>query len=1307
MASETSAVLVAVRVRPFSARESALECTLTVSDARTVTLTDVGGVSVSNGCGSGSGQQHVFTFDKIFWSVPPQVLPVCGPGGSPATWSPRMSCVEGITPSAMSRTASAMPGMCCSSSSSIAGGTDSSVVASRLPFSGLPCFARVPEHDDQASVYAFIGPRMYESVMAGYNSCLFAYGQTGSGKTHSMMGPPDSFATRLTERGVIPRLCEDIFEMMRKEREEDESVTYNVECSFLEIYCERVRDLLAHSTGKVVTAAVATSTCSGSGATTTTTAAVSAAINGASSSSSSLRIRQHPTRGPYVEGLALVKVRDAEGVMRQLIGGMRERATAETRMNEYSSRSHAILQLHITRVAVVREETAVVTKTRVCKVNMVDLAGSERVSQSGATGERFEEARNINLSLTTLGRVILQLSDKQAGKHVVPAYRDSVLTWLLSDSLGGNSKTIMLATIAPSTYCYQQTLNTLRFAGVTKKVINVATVNEDRHFQKLIATLRQQIVKLTLQLEEGKAADVHHEEIRALRRDRDALEAQMDSMRAGMLAMVPAAEMTALQRRAEDLEEANEVLRKERNQLQRQLVSTTTALREELTQKRGEIMKLHEQLMQKDGEVQEWLRRHREGSVWRDSSTLQQQQQQQPYVGAAAGRQAHPVMGGWGKQGRGSSSSSEITLSTPPPPPPLVIAEPSRRREELERRIEALKKEVKMERQCREDVETARQSLQEKLTVLRQERDDAARQLEEAQNRLAEKVHALDVAQSDLAATRTMLRVERGGKPAVERERELAAQLDEARAEYLSEKETNVNLLLRVSKIERQLSSSKKEVAAKVRDITELEHLLLEETETSERYYLRLRYYRDVLHLAMASVRKSFSPTGGADGTTTTNTTSGSGTNDRSNGYCDGSAGFAWEQVVCGSVRDEEYSRALLEQECLTALLELLGQKRLLQDVAVAAANEELVALRTAAAEADMEPQRLRRKVEQVEAALEEVKAERLILQSTLKNSENARERLSREVEELTEQLEQQQQRNDALIAKIADVQSSQDAFDVRCGESDNSISMLPLDPQSVQQQRLERQVAQYQEEVGVLHAQLEKERNDKAEKTRAAQREVVELKQEMLRVRDDCKASLRESMQIVKDYEARVKELQDVLATLQAALEEESNNADSARDQMQRAEIARREAVEELQRVSAARDALVSDHEDHERRYLELQRQLHDLQSAYTELERRLLSMKLQESDVYLTVERGSDDDSWLQKAQREKEVLERQKQDVRRLNEELLAMVRQRNESLRAVDRQITKMQRGGVSPDAAEMSIADDDINDNPLKAQLRPD
>lgn len=499
-----SSVLVAVRVRPFHRGEDAVSDAHLVqvgADGYTMHLAEA---PSSNGAGTASSQsspltlaaaqqpssvvRHSFSFDKIFASDVHRQLQHCA---------------------------------------------------------SLSAAGDVGSPNDQQAVYEYLGPMLCQHTMQSYNSCLFAYGQTGSGKTYSMIGrlataPPSLHQNTTTgavtglvsgdEDGIVPRLCEDLFRRMKAEREHNSAVTHRVECTFVEIYCERVRDLIGQASA---------SPGGGSTPPSLPLGAPPPLLQPQPPHPHSLRVRQHPNRGPYVEGAQLVSVKDAADVMHLLQLGLRERATAETKMNDQSSRSHAILQLHVTRVEVARatasessggSAAAVVTKTRSSKVNLVDLAGSERVLQSGATsGDRFEEARNINLSLHSLGRVIQVLADRSAAvpHHLpssaqsvattppqqvscaaVPPYRESVLTWLLSDSLGGNSKTIMLATVAPSAACHSQTVSTLRFACIAKRVVNVASINEDAHFHRLVSELREQILRLSMQLEEAKQGHV-------------------------------------------------------------------------------------------------------------------------------------------------------------------------------------------------------------------------------------------------------------------------------------------------------------------------------------------------------------------------------------------------------------------------------------------------------------------------------------------------------------------------------------------------------------------------------------------------------------------------------------------------------------------------------------------------------------------------------------------------------------------------------------------------------------------------------
>ncbi|XP_029043878.1 kinesin-like protein Klp98A isoform X1 [Osmia bicornis bicornis] len=309
----------------------------------------------------------------------------------------------------------------------------------------------------QEEVFYDLGTDVIESAFEGYNACVFAYGQTGSGKTFTMMGTPEA-------QGLIPRICKTLFARMAAGKESGAS--YRTEVSFLEIHNERVRDLLRLD----------------------------------QSQSHSLRVREHPKRGPYVQDLSSHLVYDYSDIQECMVRGNTHRTTASTNMNDVSSRSHAIFT--ITFVQAGLSEGNMPSET-VSKVHLVDLAGSERANATGATGQRLKEGAHINKSLVTLGSVISALAEvsstsdasSSSKRNVFIPYRDSVLTWLLKDSLGGNSKTIMIAAISPADCNYGETLSTLRYANRAKNIINKPTINEDPNV-KLIRELREEIQKL-------------------------------------------------------------------------------------------------------------------------------------------------------------------------------------------------------------------------------------------------------------------------------------------------------------------------------------------------------------------------------------------------------------------------------------------------------------------------------------------------------------------------------------------------------------------------------------------------------------------------------------------------------------------------------------------------------------------------------------------------------------------------------------------------------------------------------------------
>ncbi|TXG73496.1 hypothetical protein EZV62_002075 [Acer yangbiense] len=297
------------------------------------------------------------------------------------------------------------------------------------------------ENVSQEKLFKVAGLPMVDNCMGGYNSCMFAYGQTGSGKTHTMLGDIEGGSQRHSVNcGMTPRVFECLFSRIQKEKNErkDEKIRFTCKCSFLEIYNEQILDLLDPS-------------------------------------SNNLQIREDTKKGVYVENLKEIEVTSARDVIQQLIQGAANRKVAATNMNLASSRSHSVF----TCIIESKWESQGVNHHRFARLNLVDLAGSERQKSSGAEGERLKEATNINKSLSTLGLVIMNLVNISNGKSLHVPYRDSKLTFLLQDSLGGNSKTTIIANISPSSCCSLETLSTLKFAQRAKFIKNNAIVNED------------------------------------------------------------------------------------------------------------------------------------------------------------------------------------------------------------------------------------------------------------------------------------------------------------------------------------------------------------------------------------------------------------------------------------------------------------------------------------------------------------------------------------------------------------------------------------------------------------------------------------------------------------------------------------------------------------------------------------------------------------------------------------------------------------------------------------------------------------
>ncbi|KAF8467730.1 hypothetical protein BDZ91DRAFT_722979 [Kalaharituber pfeilii] len=322
-----------------------------------------------------------------------------------------------------------------------------------------------PHYAGQDHLFRDLGGPLLDNAFEGYNNCIFAYGQTGAGKSYSMMGYGEEY-------GVIPKICQHMFERINKLQAEDPNIKCTVEVSYLEIYNERVRDLLNPST------------------------------------KGNLKVREHPSLGPYVEDLAKLVVGSFQEIENLMDEGNKARTVAATNMNATSSRSHAVFTLILTQKRH-DVETGYDTE-KVSRISLVDLAGSERANSTGATGARLKEGAEINRSLSTLGRVIAALAELSTAKGKkakaqVP-YRDSVLTWLLKDSLGGNSMTAMIAAISPADINWDETLSTLRYADSAKRIKNHAVVNEDPN-AKMIRELKEELQQLRAKLAGGGAQD--------------------------------------------------------------------------------------------------------------------------------------------------------------------------------------------------------------------------------------------------------------------------------------------------------------------------------------------------------------------------------------------------------------------------------------------------------------------------------------------------------------------------------------------------------------------------------------------------------------------------------------------------------------------------------------------------------------------------------------------------------------------------------------------------------------------------------
>lgn len=328
------------------------------------------------------------------------------------------------------------------------------------------------QYSTQQELYESSAKQVVLSSLEGYNAAIIAYGQTGTGKTFTMEGESEG-----PLRGIIPRTVEDIFRTI--ENDPDSSSKYLVRTSYLQIYNEVISDLLKpERTG--------------------------------------LTIREDRRRGVYVEGLSEWVVRSPQEVHQLMRQGSEQRATGATKMNEVSSRSHAVCIIIVEKCTTTSEavpqaltgifkrgahSAAVETvhQVKVGKLNLVDLAGSERVHITGATGKRLEESKKINASLSALGNVIAALTDKRERSHI--PYRDSKLTRILEDSLGGNCRTSMLCCVSPALEAFAESLSTLKFANRAKNIKNEVHVNEDLDQRTLLRKYEKELRRLRGELQ--------------------------------------------------------------------------------------------------------------------------------------------------------------------------------------------------------------------------------------------------------------------------------------------------------------------------------------------------------------------------------------------------------------------------------------------------------------------------------------------------------------------------------------------------------------------------------------------------------------------------------------------------------------------------------------------------------------------------------------------------------------------------------------------------------------------------------------
>ena len=333
----------------------------------------------------------------------------------------------------------------------------------------------------QLDVYTQTAKPAVQSVLEGYNSTIFAYGQTGTGKTYTMEG--FTYNNKDPERGIIQRTIEDIFYFI--ESTSNENTKFIIRASYLQIYNENISDLLKPE-------------------------------------KKNLQIREDKKKGIYVDCLSEWAVLSPIDLYALLKRGASFRATASTYMNDVSSRSHAVFVITVEQMTTEMINGETHTQIKVGKLNLVDLAGSERIRITGATGQQLEESKKINKSLSCLGNVINALTDQKGRIHI--PYRDSKLTRLLEDSLGGNCKTTMIAMISPAHESFSESLSSLHFAQRAKKIKNRPIINEDVNNRALIRQYEIELRNLRNELEQKNRMIQSNELIMQLQEEKEQAE---------------------------------------------------------------------------------------------------------------------------------------------------------------------------------------------------------------------------------------------------------------------------------------------------------------------------------------------------------------------------------------------------------------------------------------------------------------------------------------------------------------------------------------------------------------------------------------------------------------------------------------------------------------------------------------------------------------------------------------------------------------------------------------------------------------